>query len=199
MLIVFEGIDGAGKSTQAQLLLNYLNEAGRAVRLTGPFLTEYGKAVRKIFMEHSETDMETQILLLASAMSQLAAEIRSAAKNEIVILDRYIYTTYAYHGESLGVDIEKIKRIYEPAIQGVLPDYVILLDMPPAITRKRIFEARDRIESFPEDFYLRARQGYLKMAASDPCFVILDATKSAELVHDEVVNLISRKVHLRFS
>lgn len=191
MLIVFEGIDGCGKTTQAEMLASYFQNHNTKTILTGPFLTDYGKSARKLFMSSSEISMTAQIYLLSSIMSQLAFEITQLIKDHIVILDRYIYTTYAYHGCALNVGVGKIKQFYDIAVGGVQPDIIFYLDIPAQIAYKRVPIKRDRVEREPIEFYEKAVCGYRKIALSEKKFFILDALDDKDYIHREVLRYLS--------
>lgn len=198
MLIAFEGLDGAGKTTQIEKLRSYFAEQIQEVFVTGPFLTAYGKVVRKVFMSIDNIEIRAQLYLLASAMGQLVHETVTALKRfDIVILDRYIYTTYAYHGGGLRVGVENISPIYEAVIQNLYPDLVILLDISPRsaylrISQKqdRIEGKQDRIEGMPIEFYERTRQTYLDLAKNNALFAIVNAEASRDKVHSDIVQVI---------
>src|SRR5688500_284677 len=98
MIIVFEGIDGAGKTTQAGMLKDRLIADGELATITGPFLTQFGRAVRSLYLEGSIIDPMAEALLLASATTQMAAELKKKPPHGTVILDRYAYSTLVYHG-----------------------------------------------------------------------------------------------------
>lgn len=196
MVIAFEGIDGSGKSTQAKMLLDYLKSQGISSTITSPFLTQYGQRVRDLYLQDLNTASLTQVFLLASAVNQLVVEsLQNTAQDHVVILDRYIYSTYAYHGEALGVGDGIVKSIFTEAIRGVRhhPELVFLLDVPPEIAQARLIHKRDRIESLPLDFHTKAREGYLKIAKNEGQFIVLDATKDKKQLHEEIFGIFQQK------
>lgn len=195
MTIALEGIDGSGKSTQALLLKKYLLNTGvKNVTLTGPLLTEYGIHVRDLYLKNIEMSPLTQVYLLASVVNQLVTEhLEKKEASGMVILDRYIYSTYAYHGIGLDLGIDTVKSIFRYADKDIFPDVIFLLDLPVEIAQSRLSNKRDRIESFSLSFHRKVRNAYLNIASTANNFVILDGTLGIEDLHSIIIDFINNQ------
>ena len=191
IFITFEGVEGAGKTTQVQRLAAAL---GPDVVLTRePGGTPIAERIRDIFLtSHGITTM-TELLLLAAARAQHVNElIRPAlAANKIVICDRFIDATVAYQGYRGGIDLALIHQLNRVVTGGLTPDLTFILDLPPEIglQRKQRGEThRDRLEREPLDRHRKVRKGYLSAAKADPDRVkLIDAAQSADTVHTAIL------------
>lgn len=175
LFILFEGVEGSGKSTQAKTLKRHLVKLGLPVVLVKePGSTAVGNASRKLLKHRLDIriDPVTELLLFSAARSQLIAEvIRPAlAKDQIVICDRYAESTLAYQGYGRGLDLNTIRTINEISTGGLRPDLIILpdIDVEEGLSRKGTAATNDRFERETISFHHRVRKGYLEMAKKEP-------------------------------
>ena len=187
IFITFEGVEGAGKTTQVQRLATVL---GPNVVLTRePGGTTISERIRDIFLTSDGMSVMTELLLIAAARAQHVDErIRPAlAANQIVICDRFIDATVAYQGYRGGIDIELIHQLNRVATGGLTPDITFILDLPPEIGLQRQQRGeldRDRLDKEPLELHRKVREGYLYAAKIDPNRVkLIDATQSPDAVH----------------
>ena len=188
LFITFEGGDGSGKSTQAELLATWLSEGGHTVvRSREPGGTDLGLELREIVLHrrgHIAPRAEA-LIYAADRAHNIATKVRPAVKRgEIVIQDRYLDSSVAYQGAGRVLDPDEVRNISLWATEGFMPDLTILLDLDESIGRERLDEARttyDRLEAEKSDFHARVRQGYLALADADPGrFLVLAATDSID-------------------
>lgn len=179
--LVFEGGDGAGKSTQARALFRRLSREGyRALLTHEPGGTALGEAVRRWLRTRSGLTALTELLLFTAARAQLVEKVISPAlsSQHIVVCDRFTASTVAYQGYGRGLDLGLISELNEAATHGLRPDLTVFLDMPVEIglTRKA-GRSRDTFESEAVEFHRRVRQGYLALASMEPeGWLVLDGT-----------------------
>lgn len=203
-LLSFEGSEGCGKSTQIALLRTRLEAAGRSVVvLREPGGTELGESIRHLLQHAKEgaaMTPETELLLFAASRAQLVREkIRPLLESgTFVILDRFLDSTTVYQGIARGLPLESVRAINHFAIGGTLPQLTLVLDMDTATARQRIHQTGrelDRIESQPQSFFEKVRQGYLEVAAAEPQRIqIIDAGASPEAVHEAVWERVSARL-----
>ena len=200
MLISFEGIDGCGKSTQIELLKNYLDGIGRTVHIfREPGGTELSEKVRTLLL-HDSADMDpvTELLLFSAARSQLISEKVKPllADGEVVILDRFFDSTTAYQGYGRqSVPIDTIHKLNEIASHSILPNLTFYLKISPSEAAKRtVSQNKDRMEKAGDHFFEKVDSGYDQLSKSEKRFVTIDATLKAEEIHSLIIQKI--KVHL---
>jgi dTMP kinase len=191
-LITFEGIEGAGKSTQVELLRQALEKAGhRVVTTREPGGTPVGEQVRSMLLDPASTlDARTEALLFAAARAQLVEQVIRPAleRGEVVLCDRYLDSSLAYQGVGRGLGLESVAAINAFATRGLLPDLVVLLRLDPAEGLARRRGSLDRIESQDLEFHRRVARGFLDLAAADPeRFVVVDAAAPPDRVAAEVL------------
>ncbi|WP_431803232.1 dTMP kinase [Microbacterium sp. bgisy203] len=185
--ITFEGGDGAGKTTQATLLEEWVRAQGReTLRTREPGGTEVGVLVRDIVLYHrGEVAPRAEALLYAADRAQhVATLVRPAlARGEVVIQDRYLDSSVAYQGAGRVLDAGEIRDLSLWATEGALPDLTVLLDLDPAAARERLDaddKPFDRLEAEEADFHARVRESFLGLAAAEPeRFLVLDAARPA--------------------
>jgi dTMP kinase len=204
-LLSFEGSEGCGKSTQIALLRTRLEAAGRAVVvLREPGGTELGESIRHLLQHAKEgaaMTPETELLLFAASRAQLVREkIRPLLEaGTFVILDRFLDSTTVYQGIARGLPLESVCAINHFAIGGTLPQLTLVLDMDSATARQRIHQSGrelDRMESQPQSFFEKVRQGYLKVAQAEPARLkIIDASATPEAVHESIWQIIIAQSH----
>lgn len=182
--ITFEGIDGAGKSTQIAACADWIRCRGHVLQQTRePGGTPLGERLREILL-HQSMHLETEALLMFAARREhLALLIEPAlARGEWVISDRFTDATYAYQCGGRGLDETKFRTLEAWVHADLQPDLTFVFDVPPAVAAERLAqgrEATDRFEREQRDFFERVRAAYLRRAAgSDGRIVVLDATRS---------------------
>ncbi|NQX27261.1 dTMP kinase [Microbacteriaceae bacterium VKM Ac-2854] len=202
LFITLEGGDGSGKTTQAELLTEWLQQRGETVvRTREPGGTEVGVQIREIVLHHrGEVDPRAEALLYAADRAQhIATKVRPAIeRGEVVIQDRYIDSSVAYQGAGRVLDGGEVRRLSEWATEGFRPDLTVLLDLDPLTARARLDAARtryDRLEAEKNEFHERVRQAFLAIAAAEPeRFLVLDAglpiDEIATRVRDRVTPLL---------
>lgn len=179
--IVFEGVDGAGKSTQARALLRRLRRRGYPAILTHePGGTPLGESLRQLLKTRRGITPESELFLFAAARVQLVKEvIRPGLQNgTTVICDRFSASTVAYQGYGRGLDLELVGRTNSSATGGLAPALTILLDLPPSVgIARRSGHQGDNFDTAPVEFQEKVREGYLSQASDDPAgWLVLDAT-----------------------
>ncbi len=196
--VTFEGGDGAGKTTQARLLEEWLSAQGRTVvRTREPGGSEVGVLVRDIVLHHrGDIAPRAEALLYAADRAHhVATVVRPAlARGEVVIQDRYLDSSVAYQGAGRVLDATEIRDLSLWAAEGALPDVTVLLDLDPAAARARLDaddKPFDRLEAERAEFHERVRASFLALAAAEPHrFLVLDATRPpaelADAVRDRV-------------
>jgi dTMP kinase len=198
MFLSFDGVDGAGKSTQIRLLADALCQRGRkVVTCRDPGSTPLGERLRTILLDHHDTPIHrrSEMLLYMAARAQLVEEvIRPAlAAGSIVISDRYLLANVVYQGHAGGLDPAEIWRVGEVTVAGVIPRLVFLLDIPAAKAASRIQRAADRMEAQGLGFLEEVRQGFLLETRRNPqTIVVLDADRSPEAIHADVIREVDK-------
>lgn len=196
--ITLEGGDGAGKTTQADLLAAWLTQTGRTVvRTREPGGSEVGQLIRDIVLHHrGDIAPRAEALLYAADRAHhVATVVRPAlARGEIVLQDRYLDSSVAYQGAGRVLDGTEIRDLSLWAAEGALPDLTVLLDLDPAAARTRLDSADkpfDRLEAEKADFHGRVREAFLELAAAEPDrFLVVDASASV----DEIAAVIRARV-----
>ncbi|MFE3521565.1 dTMP kinase [Streptomyces sp. NPDC059161] len=186
--IALEGGDGAGKSTQAEALAQWIRAKGHEVVVTRePGATPMGKRLRSILLDVSSAGLSNRaeaLLYAADRAEHVDSLVRPALeRGAIVISDRYIDSSVAYQGAGRDLSPTEIARINRWATGGLVPNLTVLLDVSPETARERFTEAPDRLESEPPEFHGRVRSGFLTLAAADPSrYLVVDAGQEPEAV-----------------
>jgi len=197
-LISFEGIDGCGKTTQIDLLVDKLRLKNmNCMVLREPGDTSISNKIREILLDkNNEICPESETLLFLSARSQLVREkiIPNIKKGNIVICDRYLDSTLAYQGYGRGLDKNMIDNLNLFATNKMLPGLTFILDIDPKIAYDRIIKKDiDRMESEGVDFLNNISNGYKIIAKSNPerCKVIMCRDKDKHVIHEEILNIVN--------
>ncbi len=205
MLITFEGIDGSGKTTQAELLSRRLAQEGitsEVVREPGG--TKLGEGVRELLLHRTDLHINpvAEFLLFSASRAQLVTEkVLPALKDgKTVILDRYFYSSIAYQGFGRGIPTRDIETISRFATGGLLPEVVFLveLDLETALERRRLAgRTNDRMEGAELEFFRGVIKGFSECAKNEPKrFVIVDGTeppeKISDLIFEETIGRIKK-------
>jgi dTMP kinase len=190
MFVTFEGVDGSGKSTQAGLLVEWLEAEGHDVLLTRePGGTPVGEAVRRLLLHGDDLADWTEAALFAAARSEhVARAIRPAlAAGRIVVCDRYLDSSVAYQGLARGLGRERVRELSETVTGGLLPDRTFLLLIDPDLARERGDDGPDRIEQEPDAFMHRVDAAYRELAEAEPeRIVALDASLPPQEIEETI-------------
>ncbi|RHA37688.1 dTMP kinase [Cellulomonas rhizosphaerae] len=184
LFVSLEGGDGAGKSTQARLLRDWLVAAGREVVLTRePGGTSLGQVLRDAVLHGDHIDARTEALLYATDRAHhVASLVRPAlARGAVVITDRYLDSSVAYQGSGRDLGADEVESLSLWATDGLLPALTVLLDLDPVVGQSRLTGAPDRLERAGDEFHRRTRAAFLARAEADPGrWLVLDATMPAD-------------------
>lgn len=200
MFITFEGIDGSGKSTQAQLLQNHLQQQGHSVLLVRePGGVPLAERIRDILLsDDAPISPFAELLLFSAARAQLVQEkIKPALDTgKTVICDRFYDSTTAYQGAGRGVaDLSWLAEFHLEVTGGLVPDITFLVDVPLDVAKSRRddrTENEDRMEAGGDTFFQKIRDAYLELAAQNPTrFRVLDGTGSPMSIHAQTVDAVS--------
>jgi dTMP kinase len=202
--ITFEGGEGAGKSTQLEMLKNYLEKNNIPFVFTRePGGTAVCEKIRDILLgtKTENISAECEALLYAASRAQHLSEVVIPAleNGRLVICDRYIDSSFAYQGFARGLGLDYIKKINATAVKEYMPDLTVFLKLDPvkSFERKGGADADDRLESAGADFHEAVFKGFLHMAEKHKRrFKVIDAALSAEEVHAQVVSLLKTLLNL---
>ncbi|ASP49590.1 dTMP kinase [Cognaticolwellia beringensis] len=198
-MVVFDGSNGAGKTTVINEVEKYISSKGLDVVLTRePGGTKIGEKIRHIILDPSTPEMcdMTELMLFGAGRSQhIQEKIKPALQaGKIVISDRFDAATFSFQHYARGIDLASIMKINDLALAGFQPDMNIILDLDPVEGLKRVKsrgEGLDRLEDEKLDFLIKARNGYLTQAKAQPeRFVIIDASQSKTAVLSDVIKVI---------
>jgi dTMP kinase len=195
VFVCFEGGEGAGKSTQARVLASALTDRGYHALLTfEPGDTTVGKELRRIVLDPAtgELSHRTEVLLYAADKAEHVDTVVMPAleRGEVVITDRYVDSMLAYQGAGRTLDLAEVERVARWATRDLRPHLTVVLDLDPQHGLGR-FDERDRIEGESPDFFLRAREAFLTLAADDPDhYLVVDASRPA----DEIAQVVATRV-----
>jgi dTMP kinase len=196
MFISFEGIDFCGKSTQIDLLNDYLLENNKKVEVVRePGSTEISDKIRSILLDKKNDKMygESELFLFSASRAQLVREkIRPyLQKDYYVISDRFHDSSTAYQGYGRGVPLDIIKEIHQLAIGDTIPELTFYMDIPVGVANERKKKQSkgklDRIEQSDIDFYNRVRNGYLEIAKQEERVKIIDGTQTIETIRNQII------------
>ncbi len=199
VFISVEGPDGAGKTTQLQMLQEKLEEHGlEAVMTREPGGTVIGEQIRKILLDPKFTEMTVicEVLLYSAARAQLVAEVIRPAllSGQVVLCDRFVDSSTVYQGYAGAEDPGRIKEINLWAVGGLLPDRTILLNIDAEAGLDRLRKKRqgsapagDRMEQKALAFHRRVQEGFLQLASQEADrFCIIDAAQDLKAVHRSI-------------
>ncbi|MET7965608.1 dTMP kinase [Micromonospora sp. NPDC005305] len=200
LFVVFEGGEGAGKSTQLAALADRLREQGRDVVVTRePGATGIGERIRSLVLDTSGDEAPSPraeaLLYAADRAHHVATVVRPALiRGAVVISDRYVDSSLAYQGAGRTLPVQEVSWLSSWATGGLKPDLVVLLDVDPHTGRSRVdsrSQGTDRLEAESLPFHERVRYAFLDLAAADPKrYLVLDASRPVE----EIAAAVARRV-----
>ena len=196
-IISFEGIEGVGKSTQINLLKDYLESKGLTVTvLREPGSTITGENIRSILLDSKENlSEESELLLMFAARAQLISEKVLNNNVDVILFDRFYDASIAYQGFGRGLSINFIKNLID-FTKCPTPDLTFLLDISvqDGFDRK-IADIKDRIESSGDEFFNKVRSGYLEIANDQPRRIkIIDAMDSIESIYEKIIEHVNQTI-----
>jgi len=191
LFITFEGADGCGKTTQINLLKEYLENKGYEVLLTRePGGVGLGVKIREILLNYDgEVSSKAEaFLFLADRAQNIDVIVNPAIEaGKIILCDRHTDSTVAYQGYGRGVNLEQIKMLNNLATGGLKPDLTYVFDIDVETSSKRVGKVKDRMESAGVEFHNRVREGYLTLADDEPDRVkVINAVDSIENIFEQV-------------
>ena len=193
-LITFEGIEGVGKSTQINLLLEWLTAKGFSAKLLRePGSTEFGEKIRNLLLsKESNISAHTELLLMFASRSEMISEHLIDSTYDFILCDRYYHASIAYQGYGRKLSLDLIDTLIN-GINCPLPDLTIIYDLDVKIGfQRKADDDIDRIESSGVNFFEDVRNGYKELADARAEVEILDASQSVELISEQTKSLVER-------
>jgi len=198
-LIVLEGPDGSGKTTQLELLEKHLKVLGYVVvRTREPGGTEISEKIREIILDNNNCDMSymCEALLYASSRAQLVNEIIKPALSlgKIVICDRFVYSSMVYQGIGRGLGMERIKSINEAALDGLEADLTFMITIPydEGLRRKKMQGTLDRLENSGNEFHKKVFDGYIDICRIYDKIEVVDGNRNVEEIHKDIIDILKK-------
>ena len=201
LFIAFEGGDGAGKSTQVELLRQAFEAAGRRVTVTRqPGGTELGRRIRDLVLHGDHVAPRAEALLFAADKAHHVEQLiaPALAAGDVVLTDRYTDSSVAYQGAGRALGVQEIQDITMWAVGGLVPALTVIVDVSAQEGRRRRGDVHDRLESEEDAFHEAIRAHFLAMAGGNPKrYLVVDGTQPAEQVHRQVVERLAAMGVLR--
>lgn len=195
--ISFEGIDGAGKSTQHAWMIEHLRRQGRTVVATRePGGTPLGEKLRALLLTDS-MHLETEALLMFAARREHIAQViePALARGEWVVCDRFADASFAYQGGGRGLSWKKLDELAHWVMGDLQPDLTLIFDAPVAVAQQRLHAATTELDRFEQEqagFFERVRSAYLRIASENPGRVrIIDATQTPAVINKVLENIVA--------
>ncbi len=198
--VVLEGGEGVGKSTHALLLTEWFTSLGLSFTCARePGGTRLGEAVREVLLHHRDLDIpaESELLLMLAARAAFVRDVVRPAleRGEIMLADRFEYSTFVYQGIGRGLGLERARELNAFATGGVRPDLVVVLDLSPErAAARRVGRREDRIEGEGQAFLARIHEGYRTVAARDDHAVLVDADGTPEEVQTRIRQILKDRL-----
>ncbi len=200
--LVLEGVEGAGKTTQARLFGSWLAERGIPHSVARePGGTPVGEALRRVLLDAPDLDIpaETELLLLLAARAAYVRDVvrPSLGRGELMVSDRFELSTFAYQGVARGLGVERVRTLNAFATGGLHPDLTVVFDVPVEEGRSRqgaSGKRRDRMEREDGGFLEAVGRAYRELAETEPAVVLLDGSGSEVEVQDRLRGLLESRL-----
>lgn len=194
--IVLDGPDGCGKTTQAELLTEWLQNQGVPTSsFRDPGDTVIGEKIRLILLspEHIAMSTRTEMLLYMAARAQLWQEkiVPVLRDKKCVVLDRWVSSTCAYQGYAGGFGMQNVMKLAAGSLSRPHPDFTIILDVDTKTSFQRFKGKPDRMEAKGQEYHQKVREGFLELAREQENFVVIDGSENVETVHKKVTEAVS--------
>ena len=204
MFISFEGIDGSGKSTQLNMLREWLEQHGKnVITIREPGATLLSESIREILLSTKQSITPTaELLLFSAARTQLVERVIKPALSagSIILCDRYVDSTTAYQGFGRGLNMDQVAEISRIATRGVMPELTFFIDVRYEQAQQRMQFAEgaaepDRMERAGGEFFNRVRDGYLAIAEAEPKrFVVIDGYRDRDAIHQDILSVVEKRL-----
>lgn len=202
MFITFEGVEGSGKSTQAELLKMFLLKQGREVALTRePGWGALGRLIRKMLLEEKDLDLDplAELYLFCADRTQHVRDFIKPMLKEghIVICDRFTDSTIAYQGYGRRLDLDLVERVSKTSALSLKPEITILLNLPVKLALSRLEKrsGKTRMDEEPVEFHERVRHGYISIAQKEPKRVrVVNAAREVDEIQEEIRAIVLERL-----
>lgn len=198
IFITFEGADGCGKTTQLNLLADYLKSKGHEIVITRePGAKGLGEKIREILLNYNgdvSSNCEAFLFLADRAQNTDTIVKPALEQGKIILCDRHTDSTLAYQGYGRGVDIEQARMLNKIATSGLIPDLTFVFDIDVETSMSRVGKTKDRMESAGMEFHEKVRKGYLEIAKQEPTRVkVINSADSIENIFAQVKTIVNEK------
>lgn len=193
--IALDGPDGCGKTTQVQLLTEWLQGHGVPVSsFRDPGDTSIGEKIRQILLspEHIAMSTRAEVLLYMAARAQLWQEkmVPVLRDKKCVILDRWVSSTCAYQGHAGGFGVLNVIKLAADSLTRPWPDLTIIIDVDSKTNSQRLKRKPDRMEAKSPEYHQKVREGFLELARQQKNFVVVDGSSNIETVHKKIIEVV---------
>jgi dTMP kinase len=202
LFVTFEGGEGVGKSTQAQMLHKYLQDRAITSLLTRePGGSAFGEAFRKIILAHDIDDLTSLLAMMAARNQHIEELIKPSLKaGMVVICDRFVDSTACYQTNNTSIDINKVFKLHQDILGNFLPDLTIFLKLDPklALPRAKNINAAaiDKIETKDINFHIKVYEKYLQLAQMFPERIkVVDASATLAEIYQQIINIVDQKLN----
>ncbi len=199
VFITFEGADGSGKSTQLELVADYLKNKGiDFIKTRDPGGTDLGCKIREILLNYdgNVAPLCELFLYLADRAQHIEEKIMPALnEGKVVLCDRYVDSTMAYQGYARELGMDKVLELNNTVAKGLMPDLTFIFDVNTEVAMNRVGNKKDRLESEAESFHKKVREGYLKLVEKFPERIkLINSNQSIKEVQNEVMPSVEKIV-----
>ena len=206
--IVFEGVEGCGKSYQCKKLFNKLKRKGVDSILTRePGGTKSSELIRNLILkDYFQKDIKEKfdkytdtLLYLAARNEHVKNRIKPALKkNKVVICDRFVDSTIAYQVYGKKVDFNFINNIHKIILDGLKPNVVFILKVSKNSSKRRLLKRRtkNRYDNFPQSFYSKAQRSFIKISKDKKNYFVMDSSKNDDTLEKRIFNIVSKKLKI---